>query len=157
MSRIGKLPIPLPQGVVVQSAPDGLVTIKGPKGTLSRQIHPRMIVEVSDGTLLVKRPTDQEQDRALHGLTRSLVNNMVVGVSAGYKRILEIEGVGYRAAKDGKKLVLSLWAFRIRFRLNRWTALTLKSARTRTRAARLSRSTASTKKPSASRPPLSAN
>ena len=108
MSRIGKRPIPLPQGVEVKAAADGTLTVKGPKGTLSRQIHPRMSVEIEEGTLLVKRPTDQQDDRALHGLTRSLVNNMVVGVSDGYKRILEIEGVGYRAAKDGAKLVLSL-------------------------------------------------
>jgi len=108
MSRIGKLPIPLPQGVEVQAATDGTLTVKGPKGSLSRRLHPRMVVEQSDGTLLVKRPTDSQDDRALHGLTRSLVNNMVVGVSAGYRRVLEIEGVGYRAAKDGQKLVLSL-------------------------------------------------
>ena len=108
MSRIGKRPIPLPQGVEVKAATDGTLTVKGPKGTLSRQIHPRMSVEIEDGTLLVKRPTDQQDDRALHGLTRSLVNNMVVGVSDGYRRILEIEGVGYRAAKDGQKLILSL-------------------------------------------------
>ncbi len=108
MSRIGKRPIPLPQGVEVRAAADGTLTVKGPKGTLSRQIHPRMSVEIEEGTLLVTRPTDQQDDRALHGLTRSLVNNMVVGVSDGYKRILEIEGVGYRAAKDGAKLVLSL-------------------------------------------------
>ena len=108
MSRIGKLPIPLPQGVEVKAAADGTLTVKGPKGTLVRQIHPRMSVEQDDSTLTVKRPTDSQGDRALHGLTRSLVNNMVVGVSAGYRRVLEIEGVGYRAAKDGKKLVLSL-------------------------------------------------
>jgi len=108
MSRIGKLPIPLPQGVEVQAATDGTLTVKGPKGSLSRRLHPRMAVEQSDGTLLVKRPTDSQDDRALHGLTRSLVNNMVVGVSAGYRRVLEIEGVGYRAAKDGQRLVLSL-------------------------------------------------
>jgi len=108
MSRIGKRPIPLPQGVEVKAAADGTLTVKGPKGTLSRHIHPRMSVEIEEGTLLVKRPTDQQDDRALHGLTRSLVNNMVVGVSDGYKRVLEIEGVGYRAAKDGAKLVLSL-------------------------------------------------
>ena len=108
MSRIGKRPIPLPQGVEVKAAADGTLTVKGPKGTLSRQIHPRMSVEIEEGTLLVTRPTDQQDDRALHGLTRSLVNNMVVGVSDGYKRILEIEGVGYRAAKDGAKLILSL-------------------------------------------------
>lgn len=108
MSRIGKLPIPLPQGVEVKAATDGTLTIKGPKGTLVRQIHPRMSVEQEDSTLTVKRPTDSQGDRALHGLTRSLVNNMVVGVSAGYRRVLEIEGVGYRATKDGKRLVLSL-------------------------------------------------
>ena len=108
MSRIGKLPIPLPQGVEVQAAKDGTLTVKGPKGSMSRKIHPRMSVEQSDSTLLVKRPTDGQEDRALHGLTRSLVNNMVVGVSVGYRRVLEIEGVGYRAAKDGQKLVLSL-------------------------------------------------
>ena len=108
MSRIGKLPVPLPAGVVIQNAEDGTLTVKGPKGTLSRRVHPDMTIEVSDGTLLVKRPTDTQTHRALHGLTRSLVNNMVVGVSAGYKKVLEIEGVGYRAAKDGKRLVLSL-------------------------------------------------
>jgi len=108
MSRIGKRPIPLPQGVEVVAAKDGTLTVKGTKGTLSRRIHPRMSVEIEDGTLLVKRPTDGQEDRALHGLTRSLVNNMVVGVSDGYRRVLEIEGVGYRATKDGRRLVLSL-------------------------------------------------
>ncbi len=108
MSRIGKRPITVPQGVDVQSAQDGLLTVKGPKGTLTRQIHPRMSIEQADGTLTVTRPTDGQQDRALHGLTRSLVSNMVEGVSAGYRRVLEIEGVGYRAAKDGNGLILSL-------------------------------------------------
>ena len=108
MSRIGKLPVPLPQGVDVQKAGDGTLTVKGPKGTLSRRLHPDMAINVQDGTLLVQRPTDSQTHRALHGLTRSLVNNMVVGVSAGYKKILEIEGVGFRATKDGKRLVLSL-------------------------------------------------
>ncbi len=108
MSRIGKRPIPLPQGVEVVAAKDGTLTVKGTKGTLSRRIHPRMSVEIEDGTLLVTRPTDGQEDRALHGLTRSLVNNMVVGVSDGYRRVLEIEGVGYRATKDGRRLVLSL-------------------------------------------------
>jgi len=108
MSRIGKRPITVPQGVDVKSATDGLLTVKGPKGTLTRQIHPRMSIEQEGGTLLVKRPTDGQQDRALHGLTRSLVSNMVEGVSVGYRRVLEIEGVGYRAAKDGKGLILSL-------------------------------------------------
>ena len=108
MSRIGKLPIPVPQGVDVQNAADGTVTVKGPKGTLSRRIHPDMTLQVQDGALLIQRPTDSNDHRALHGLTRSLVNNMVVGVSAGYRRVLEIEGVGFRAAKEGSRLVLSL-------------------------------------------------
>ncbi len=108
MSRIGKRPIPLPQGVEVVAAKDGTLTVKGSKGTLSRRLHPRMSVEIEDGILLVTRPTDGQEDRALHGLTRSLVNNMVIGVSDGYRRVLEIEGVGYRAAKDGRRLVLSL-------------------------------------------------
>jgi len=108
MSRIGKLPIPVPQGVDIQSAKDGTVTIKGPKGTLVRRLHPDMAIQVEDGRLLVTRPTDEATHRALHGLTRSLVNNMVVGVSTGYKKVLEIEGVGYRAVKEGKRLVLSL-------------------------------------------------
>jgi len=108
MSRIGKLPVPLPKGVDVTSSADGTVTVKGPKGSLTRTFHPDMAIKIQDGVLLVQRPTDQETHRALHGLTRTLVNNMVVGVSTGYKKILEIEGVGYRATKDGKKLVLSL-------------------------------------------------
>ena len=108
MSRIGKLPVPLPKGVDIQSDNDGTLTVKGPKGSLVRRLHPDMIIKVEGSTLHVQRPTDQKNHRALHGLTRSLVNNMVVGVSQGYKKILEIEGVGYRAAKDGKKLVLSL-------------------------------------------------
>ena len=84
------------------------MTVKGPKGSLSRVIPADMAILVQDGNVLVQRPTDQERHRALHGLTRSLVNNMVVGVSTGYKKILEIEGVGFRAAKDGQKLVLNL-------------------------------------------------
>jgi len=108
MSRIGKIPVPLPQGVDVQTAADGTVTVKGPKGTLVRRIHPDMLVKIEDSTLTVNRPTDDKTHRALHGLTRSLVNNMVVGVSAGYKKVLEIEGVGFRATKEGKRLVLAL-------------------------------------------------
>ncbi len=108
MSRIGKLPIPVPTGVDIQTAADGTVTVKGPKGTLVRQVHPDMIIRQEDSTLLVQRPTDSQNHRALHGLTRSLVNNMVVGVSAGFKKVLEIEGVGFRAAKDGAGLTLSL-------------------------------------------------
>jgi len=108
MSRIGKLPVTLPAGVDVSHAADGTVTVKGPKGSLSRRFNPDMIISVTDGVLLVTRPTDNKEHRALHGLTRTLVSNMVTGVSTGYKRILEIEGVGYRAAKDGNKLVLNL-------------------------------------------------
>lgn len=108
MSRIGKLPVSIPAGVKINSAADGTITVQGPKGTLSRRLHPDMMVQVDDSTLTVARPTDAREHRALHGLTRSLVNNMVVGVSTGFKKVLEIEGVGYRAAKDGKKLVLSL-------------------------------------------------
>lgn len=108
MSRIGKLPVTLPAGVDVSSAADGTVTVKGPKGTLVRRFNPDMIISVADGILLVQRPTDNKEHRALHGLTRTLVSNMVTGVSTGFKRILEIEGVGYRAAKDGNKLVLNL-------------------------------------------------
>jgi large subunit ribosomal protein L6 len=108
MSRIGKMPVPLPSGVDVQTASDGLVTVKGPKGSLSRRFNPDMGLVINDGVVLVQRPNDTQNARALHGLTRSLLNNMVVGVSAGYKKVLEIEGVGFRAAKDGKKLVLAL-------------------------------------------------
>ncbi len=108
MSRIGKIPVPLPKGVNIETSTDGTVTVNGPKGSLSRRIHPDMKVVIDGENLLVQRPTDEKTHRALHGLTRSLVNNMVVGVSAGYKKVLEIEGVGFRAAKEGRRLVLSL-------------------------------------------------
>ena len=108
MSRIGKLPIAVPAGVEVKSDADGTLTVKGPKGTLVRRLHPDMKVQREDSVLHVTRPTDEDRHRALHGLTRSLVNNMVVGVYTGYRKVLEIEGVGYRSAKDGKNLVLNL-------------------------------------------------
>ena len=108
MSRIGKLPITLPAGVEVKSEADGTLTVKGPRGSLVRTLHPDIKVEREDGVVRVVRPTDEERHRALHGLTRTLVSNMVIGVSAGYRKVLEIEGVGYRSAKDGKNLVLSL-------------------------------------------------
>jgi large subunit ribosomal protein L6 len=108
MSRIGKQPVPLPQGVDIQTAADGTVTVKGPKGTLTRRLHPDMALRVDGSAILIQRPTDDDRHRALHGLTRSLVNNMVVGVSTGYRKVLEIEGVGFRATKDGRRLVLSL-------------------------------------------------
>ena len=108
MSRIGKLPIPVPSGVEVKAEADGTLTVKGPKGTLVRRLHPDMKGESNGAILNVVRPTDEDRHRALHGLTRTLVNNMVTGVSAGYRKVLEIEGVGYRAAVAGKKLNLSL-------------------------------------------------
>ena len=107
MSRIGRLPIPVPDGVDVTI--DGrLVTVTGPKGTLSRELHPEMLISREDGTVVVARPTEQKTHKQLHGLTRTLVNNMVVGVTDGYRKGLEITGVGYRAAKAGEKLQLNL-------------------------------------------------
>ncbi len=107
MSRIGRMPITIPAGVDIKI--DGsVVTVKGPKGTLTQEIHHDMIVEKEGNELLVKRPTEQKEHKALHGLTRSLLNNMVVGVTEGFKKELEINGVGYRAAKQGKKLVMNL-------------------------------------------------
>ena len=108
MSRIGKLPIPVPSGVEIKTAADGEVTVKGPKGTMVRRLHPDMSIEQENGTLRVLRPTDEDRHRALHGLTRTLVSNMVTGVSTGFRRVLEIEGVGYRATKDGNNLSLAL-------------------------------------------------
>ena len=107
MSRIGRLPIPVPSAVDVTI--DGRqVTVKGPKGTLSRALHPDMSVSQEDGTIVVTRPTEQKTHKQLHGLTRTLVNNMVVGVTDGYRKGLEITGVGYRATKVGEKLQLNL-------------------------------------------------
>jgi len=107
MSRIGRLPIPVPSGVDVTI--DGRqVTVKGPKGTLSRALHPDMTISREDGTLVVTRPTEQKTHKQLHGLTRTLVNNMVIGVTTGYRKALEITGVGYRAALVGRKLQLNL-------------------------------------------------
>ena len=107
MSRIGRLPITIPAGVDVTI--DGrTVTVKGPKGQLSRELHPDMRVAREDGSIVVTRPTEQKVHKQLHGLTRTLVNNMVVGVTDGYRKGLEITGVGYRAVKVGEKLQLSL-------------------------------------------------
>jgi large subunit ribosomal protein L6 len=107
MSRIGRLPIAVPSTVDVTI--DGReVTVKGPKGTLSRTLHPDMTVSREDGTIVVTRPTEQKTHKQLHGLTRTLVNNMVVGVTDGYRKGLEITGVGYRATLNGKKLTLNL-------------------------------------------------
>jgi large subunit ribosomal protein L6 len=107
MSRIGRLPITVPSGVDVTI--DGRnVTVKGPKGSLSRALHPDITVSREDATLVVTRPTEQKTHKQLHGLTRTLVNNMVVGVTDGYRKGLEITGVGYRAALNGRKLQLNL-------------------------------------------------
>lgn len=107
MSRIGRKPIPVPDGVTVTIAPE-LVTVKGPKGELSERIHRDMTVAQGEGELSVTRPTDRGEHRALHGLTRSLVANMVEGVTTGFSKELEIQGVGYRAALKGKNLELAL-------------------------------------------------
>jgi large subunit ribosomal protein L6 len=107
MSRIGRKPIEVPDGVDVQVAP-GRVTVKGPKGELLQDLSPEMKVELADGTVTVERPTDRGDHRALHGLTRSLIANMVEGVTEGYEKRLEIQGVGYRAQLRGKALELSL-------------------------------------------------
>ncbi len=108
MSRIGKKPVSLPKGVEVKVAEGNLVTVKGPKGSLSQQLHPDMIIEQENGTITVSRPSDEKLHKALHGLTRTLISNMVVGVTDGWQRALEINGVGYRAAMEGKTLVLNL-------------------------------------------------
>ena len=107
MSRIGRAPIVLPAGVEVKV--DGQhVTVKGPKGELSMNAAPSIKVEVSEGVVHVSRPDDTKENRSLHGLPRSLVHNMVIGVSEGFKKTLEVNGVGYRAAKEGKNLVLNI-------------------------------------------------
>lgn len=108
MSRIGKLPITVPAGVTITVGDDHTVTVKGPKGQLSEKISSQMIIEEENGVLTVKRPSDQKEHRALHGLSRTLINNMVVGVTTGYTKELEIVGVGYRAQKQGNKLVLNV-------------------------------------------------
>ena len=108
MSRIGKAPINLPSGVEVKVENNNQVTVKGPKGTLTQQIDPDMAVKIEDGVLTVERPTEQKRHRAMHGLYRSLINNMVEGVSTGYVKELELVGVGYRASNTGQLLELSL-------------------------------------------------
>jgi len=108
MSRIGRMPIAIPAGVTVDIAENNKVTVKGPKGTLERVLPSEMEIKLEGAEVTVKRPNDLKKMRALHGLTRTLINNMVVGVTEGYSKELEVNGVGYRAAKKGKKLVLSL-------------------------------------------------
>ncbi|MFQ5610929.1 MAG: 50S ribosomal protein L6 [Anaerolineae bacterium] len=107
MSRVGKLPVPIPQGVTADIK-QNVVTVKGPKGQLSREFSPEMTIKLDDGQVVVTRPSDHRRHRSLHGLTRVLINNMVVGVSEGFTRNLEIVGVGYRAEMQGSKLVLNV-------------------------------------------------
>lgn len=108
MSRIGRMPIDIPAGVTVQVGENNEVTVKGPKGTLTKVLHKNMLIKVEGNQIIVERPNDLKENRSLHGLTRTLINNMVVGVTEGYQKTLQINGVGYRCQKQGKKLVLSL-------------------------------------------------
>ena len=108
MSRIGRAPIAIPAGVEIKVEDNNVVTVKGPKGTLSQQFNANMAIAMDNGVLTVSRPNDAKENRALHGLTRTLINNMVVGVTAGYKKELDVNGVGYRVAKEGNKLVMNL-------------------------------------------------
>ena len=108
MSRIGRLPVVIPAGVTVDVKENNYVVVKGSKGTLERELPVEMDIKVEDGQVVVTRPNDLKRMKALHGLTRTLIQNMVIGVSEGYQKVLEVNGVGYKAAKQGKKLVLSL-------------------------------------------------
>jgi large subunit ribosomal protein L6 len=108
MSRIGKMPIAIPAGVTVDVAENNKVTVKGPKGTLERVMAPEMEIKVEGSEVTVSRPNDLKRNKSLHGLTRTLINNMVIGVTNGYEKKLEVNGVGYRAQKQGKKLTLNL-------------------------------------------------
>ena len=108
MSRIGRMPIDLPAGVEVKIEDGNKVTVKGPKGTLTQNLHPAMNIAQEGNVITVTRPNDLKENRSLHGLTRTLLSNMVVGVTEGYTKKLEVNGVGYRVTKDGNKLVMNL-------------------------------------------------
>ena len=108
MSRIGVKPITVPAGVEVTIAEGNLVTVKGPKGTLAKQFDAALSIKQEENTITVERPTNNKQHRSLHGLTRTLIDNMIIGVTAGFEKKLELVGVGYRAQKQGKKLVMNL-------------------------------------------------
>ncbi|MFR1612555.1 MAG: 50S ribosomal protein L6 [Lachnospiraceae bacterium] len=108
MSRIGRLPVAIPVGVTVEIAENNKVTVKGPKGTLERELPTEMSIKLEGEEVVVTRPNDLKKMKSLHGLTRTLINNMVVGVTEGYQKVLEVNGVGYRAAKSGKTLTLNL-------------------------------------------------
>ena len=107
MSRIGRMPITVPANVTV-AVDNNVVTVKGPKGELTQAMHPDMIIEVEGTTVLVKRPSENKEHKSLHGLTRTLISNMIEGVEKGYKKDLEVLGVGYRVAKEGEKLVMNI-------------------------------------------------
>ena len=106
MSRIGRMPITVPAGVTVNIAEGNVVTVKGPKGELTQSLRPEMIIKQEGTTITVERPSDDKLHRSVHGLTRTLLHNMVIGVTEGFKKELDVNGVGYRAAKEGKNLVL---------------------------------------------------
>lgn len=108
MSRIGKMPIALPNGVDVKIDENNYMVVKGPNGTLTKQLHKDMIINIENNVITVQRPTEIKKHKSLHGLTRSLVSNMVLGVTEGFQKVLEVNGVGYRAQKQGNKLVLTL-------------------------------------------------
>ena len=108
MSRIGRMTVAIPAGVTVEIAEGNKVTVKGPKGTLVRELPHEMEIKIEDGHVIVSRPNDLKRMKSLHGLTRTLIHNMTIGVSEGYTKTLEVNGVGYRAAKAGKKLTLNL-------------------------------------------------
>ena len=108
MSRIGRMPVTIPAGVEVSIVEPNVVTVKGPKGTLTQTMRPEMIIKVEDGVIHVGRPSEDKLHKSLHGLTRSLIHDMVVGVTDGFKKELDINGVGYRASKEGNKLVMNL-------------------------------------------------
>ena len=108
MSRIGRAPITVPAGVEIKLDENNHIVVKGPKGTLERTLVPQMSIEIDAGVITVKRPNDSKENRSLHGLTRTLIDNMVVGVTSGFEKKLEINGVGYRASKEGKNLVLNI-------------------------------------------------
>ena len=108
MSRIGRAPITIPAGVDVTMAEGNVITVKGPKGTLERKLNPQIEVEIENGVINVKRPDDEKQSRSLHGLNRTMIANMITGVTQGFSKELEVNGVGYRAAKEGNNLVLNI-------------------------------------------------
>ena len=108
MSRIGRAPIAIPAGVEIKVEDNNVVTVKGPKGNLTQQFNPNMAIAMENGHLTVSRPNDNKENRALHGLTRTLIHNMVIGVTEGFKKELDVNGVGYRVAKEGNKLNMTL-------------------------------------------------